>query len=656
MITLAHNLQAMNAQRQFNIVNNTRAKSTEKLSSGYRVNRAADDAAGLAISEKMRRQVRGLTQASANVEEGIGYVQTADGALEESHYILQRMNELAVKAANGTLHEDDREYIDLEVQQLKEDLTRIFETTTYNEKLIWDPDNTDKVKVGTEKKVTASFPSSNKMIDINNKNVGMLPSGNIGLKATTADGISLKWTGNDGNLYETGKIDWSTLEANGYRFNMKDLYNDDKFYDTTVDPKVPYFDIPISLNVAKYAEYKDIADAINNTSLRFDESTGLSARFENSAGGAVSSGFSVQASISMASAYKSYVTNMSDSYSFDKGMDEIFVPKTNDDGGNASVSPTYSDVEAAKVDSTGWTFNYNMGGGIGPVTLKSTSVDYWAYDTRPETEHVLWDWATRVDGSKYKSSNTKWIMDGSLSSVMSALTGNLADSTPGILSEGNGGASDSGGYLRLHFSITDSSGNGIGSVILGTGITNTDTEDSVLNKFKDGLNNTSILDLYTTDSDVTGNARVYTPYNTGRKFDSPIYQSMIKFFVQADAEANRHIDIEYESLSTYALGVYDSNVLTIEDANKCIDDVKTAINKVSTQRSKFGAYQNRLEHAINSIDTAAENTQAAESTIRDTDMSKEMIKFSLNNILSQAGQSILAQANNINEGVLSLLQ
>lgn len=108
---VSHNLSAMNAQRQYNIVGNSKAKSVEKLSSGYRINRAADDAAGLAISEKMRRQIRGLSQAVSNCQDGISMVQTADGALAEVHEMLDRCSELSVKAANGTLTDTDRGFI-----------------------------------------------------------------------------------------------------------------------------------------------------------------------------------------------------------------------------------------------------------------------------------------------------------------------------------------------------------------------------------------------------------------------------------------------------------------------------------------------------------------------------------------------------------------
>ena len=147
-----HNLTAMNSNRMLGITTNSQAKSTEKLSSGYKINRAADDAAGLAISEKMRRQMRGLTQASANAQDGISCVQTAEGALAEVHYMLQRMNELAVKASNDTMTSVDRGYIDAEVQQLKTEINRVRSTTTFNEMNLLTGEFTGKnLQVGAEK-------------------------------------------------------------------------------------------------------------------------------------------------------------------------------------------------------------------------------------------------------------------------------------------------------------------------------------------------------------------------------------------------------------------------------------------------------------------------------------------------------------------------
>jgi len=165
-MVVQHNLTAMNSNRMLGITTNSQAKSTEKLSSGYKVNRAADDAAGLAISEKMRRQIRGLTQASANAQDGISCVQTAEGALAEVHDMLQRMNELAIKAANGTNTTVDRGYIDSEVQALKSEITRVATTTTFNEQCLLDGSFTSKeLQVGAEnddaQRITVSIASMN---------------------------------------------------------------------------------------------------------------------------------------------------------------------------------------------------------------------------------------------------------------------------------------------------------------------------------------------------------------------------------------------------------------------------------------------------------------------------------------------------------------
>ena len=150
-MVVQHNMSAMNSNRQLGVTSSTLAKSTEKLSSGYKINRAADDAAGLSISEKMRRQIRGLTQASSNAQDGISCVQTAEGALAEVEDMLQRMNELAVKAENGTLTEDDRAAVDAEVQQLVSEIDRVASTTTFNEQNLLDGTFQNKdLQVGAE--------------------------------------------------------------------------------------------------------------------------------------------------------------------------------------------------------------------------------------------------------------------------------------------------------------------------------------------------------------------------------------------------------------------------------------------------------------------------------------------------------------------------
>ena len=174
-MVVQHNLTAMNSNRMLGLTSTTQAKSTEKLSSGYKINRAADDAAGLAISEKMRRQVRGLTQASANAQDGISAVQTAEGALTEVHDMLQRMNELAVKAANGTQTSVDLGYIDSEVQALKSEITRVATTTTFNEQSLLDGTFTGKsLQVGAENDAAQRITVR----------IASLSSSKIGLSAT----------------------------------------------------------------------------------------------------------------------------------------------------------------------------------------------------------------------------------------------------------------------------------------------------------------------------------------------------------------------------------------------------------------------------------------------------------------------------------------
>ena len=185
-MVVQHNMRAMNSNRMLNVNTQTQAKSTEKLSSGYRINRAADDAAGLSISEKMRRQVRGLTQASANAQDGISMVQTAEGALNEVHDMLQRMNELSVKAENGTLKTADRGYINSEVQQLLSEINRVASTTTFNEMNLLD---------GTFSGTACNLQVGAEASQYISVKIGSMDADGLGLTAdvstcTTADGAA----------------------------------------------------------------------------------------------------------------------------------------------------------------------------------------------------------------------------------------------------------------------------------------------------------------------------------------------------------------------------------------------------------------------------------------------------------------------------------
>ena len=411
-MVVQHNLTAMNSNRMLGVTTSKQAKSTEKLSSGYKINRAADDAAGLSISEKMRKQIRGLTQASSNAQDGISAVQTAEGALNEVQDMLQRMNELAVKAANGTNSEDDRNYIQDEVNQLIKEIDRVSTTTKFNETYLLKGDDSAKATVADTNVVggTAGGAGANPTFTIDF----------TGIKAPTE-----------------GKSD-VTINIAGKSYSVTVEKGDDA---TKIGNK--------------------IASAINN---------------------------------------------------------------------NKIVDDTAGEYEATNTDGT--------------ITLK---------------------------GSKQAAATTD---------LSAAANKAVTVKSSGILT------------LDLHVGADSTSDNQIS------------------------------VDIKKMSADVLG-------LKTGN------------------------------STTGDATGDLDTLLVNGKDdkhARDAIDTISSALQEVSKQRSALGAAQNRLEHTIANLDNVVENTTSAESSIRDTDMATEMVKYSNNNILAQAGQAMLAQANQSNQGVLSLLQ
>ncbi len=393
-MVVQHNLTAMNSNRQLGVTTSALSKSSEKLSSGYRINRAGDDAAGLKISEKMRSQINGLNKASSNAEDGISLIQTAEGALNEAHSILQRMNELAVQGANDTNQSIDRDAINQELDALTEELDRISQTTQFNKQNLLDGNFTDKnLQVGANAKQKIS-------ISIDSMNAESLGLGKEQIKQ--------------------GGITPKSVNYNGMSYN----YEANKTADENEEAAIAQFKASIAKKVAE-----------SNFTAQFDSSTG-SVYYKATIGG------EEKRFEGAASAQKSYV------------------------------------ADQQQIASN----------------------------------------AIKDDFQKYVTTNTTAAKVGS-------------------------------GEFRNKARVDD-----------------------------------------------------------------------------------------YES------------------ANNTITAVQDAINKVSTQRSALGALQNRLEHTVANLDNVSENTQSAESRIRDTDMASEMVTYSKNNILSQAGQSMLAQANQSTQGVLSLLQ
>ena len=448
-MVVQHNLTAMNSNRMLGITTNAQAKATEKLSSGYKINRAADDAAGLSISEKMRKQIRGLNRASTNAEDGISCVQTAEGALTEVHSMLQRMNELAVQAANGTMTDDDRKAVQEEIDQLVTEIDRVSETTQFNEKYLLKGDGTEtKTRTVDGTNMTAEY------------------------KVELQDSV--------------GKIQSATTPANWYEKGSNTALADDA---AIIDKLEIRSDGKVYLKKGE-ALYKEAADA---------------------------------------------------STEYGKQVTEV----------------TEAEIRAVYGITTNGLFKDNAG------TTVAEPEDLANYFNQDGT----------YKGGLYKAKT-----DGTIAEVAAER---------------------------------------IDEYVAVTAATNATEEE----------------------------------YQETKALEFNLH-------VGAGSALDNKINVKIGAVSAAGIGVdklAKTGMMTEDSATAAVDIISEAIKQVSAQRSELGAVQNRLEHTIANLDNVAENTTAAESRIRDTDMAESMVEYSKNSILVQAGQSMLAQANQSNQGILSLL-
>ena len=480
-MVVQHNMQAANANRMLNVTTSAQSKSTEKLSSGYRINRAADDAAGLTISEKMRKQIKGLDRASTNAEDGVSAVQTAEGALTEVHSMLQRMNELATQSANGTNSNTDRKAIQDEIDQLTTEIDRVSETTKFNETYLLKGDGSEKEH------------------NVNAHDAGI-------------DGVTLTDNG-DGTVGVTLK----TLAA-GDKVNIAG-----KQY--TIGAKAD-----------------DVTKAVGTT----------------------------------------------------KKGDTVKV-------GNAEY--TYEDGKSLDSEGKEVTAGWYASG----TDFKKDKKDNWDKAKKETNDLAVAGASVTVKGKTFNVINDANTADG------------VDDKDSSVITAGKA-------YQLQTAEIVKASSIGADTAAKNATVFNnsygTATTTFTLNKgtvsYKDGLS--------------------------------------FNLHVGADADMTNKITVNIDSMNSAGLGIKGIKADTEQDATYAIDAIADAISTVSSQRSALGAVQNRLEHTINNLDNVVENTTSAESRIRDTDMAEEMVNYSKNNILAQAGQSMLAQANQSNQGVLSLLQ
>ena len=502
-MVVQHNMQAANANRMLNVTTSAQSKSTEKLSSGYKINRAADDAAGLTISEKMRKQIKGLDRASTNAEDGVSSVQTAEGALTEVHSMLQRMNELATQAANGTNSKDsDRQAIQDEIDQLTTEIDRVSETTKFNETYLLKGD------AGTK--------------TINMK------AHDAGLKGTLTDNGDGTATFVMDALNAGDKV---SIGGKTYTIGSDEAKVDAWFTDNNVQDADG---AQIKINGKDYIYTTEIQPTQTN--------------------GKVNAGWY-------------------------EGLTKPGAPTGKDN----ESSPVYANVTAIKdAVKAGATATV----GAKTITALNDTKNNATGDAKP---------------------------DG------------ISDTDATVISKNKAYELASKELLKAN-----QIGDTVGSASVGVGTATTPV---------DLTNGTGTFKIQ------TGSAKVANTLS-------------FSLHVGSDADMTNKIQVNIDSMDSASLGIKGINVKDDSGnaATYAIDAISDAISKVSSQRSSLGAVQNRLEHTINNLDNVVENTTTAESRIRDTDMAEEMVNYSKNNILAQAGQSMLAQANQSNQGVLSLLQ
>jgi len=536
-----HNIAAANTHRQ--LTGNTAAasKSLEKLSSGLRINRAGDDAAGLAISEKMRAQIRGLDMASKNAQDGISLIQTAEGALNETHSILQRMRELADQSANGTNTADDRAALQEEVKQLKDEIDRIGNTTEFNTQKLLNGNLKSAAGANIAQDTTTGSVVA-KLTTGKDTASGAINATLSGIGASSFVEETIKVDGND------IKVDWSKLtteEQNVLKGASTDALSRDKAKDLIINKINEAIDAS-GKNVAHVSGYIDSAGKL-----------------------VVESGT--------------------------KGIDSKVVE------GSAGV---LKKAMGSGVQSVGTT-NYN-----GTTIASGTKADL-------KVNGVLMELNFSGVGAFTNGTTTMASGANVLASGINAAIDNYNATT--------GKTTGQAGFIE-HVSVS----------VSADGRFQISSESGPV-ELSDRTGNTAISDLG------LSSAQTEAAGNGGVSF-------------QIGANRGQTISFGIGDMRTAALGLSSVDVSSATSASQALTSLDSAIKNVSAQRSKMGAVQNRLEHTINNLQTASENLTSAESRIRDVDMAKEMMDFTKNNILSQAAQAMLAQANQQPQGVLQLLR
>lgn len=656
---------SQNAARQYKITGTDRSRSAEKLSSGYRINRAADDAAGLSISEKMRKQIRGLDKASQNIDDGLSYVQVADGALAEVQSMMHRLNELSIQAANDTNTAADRLAIDNEVQDLKTEINRVFETTEFNTKKIWDTNGNDKVQIGIDKvpAVTSPYRNTNQQYSISEANKWLQPGNHSYNIAADENGVTVSWTAFDGNTYSTTTMPWPSDDMAGQSLD----FEIGKYLDTATYPALANSGINFHLkyNISDVASKQDVIDSINGTSMSFGVVANTNAKLSTDNGGTYQSSYTKNGVTLYFESQINYPAQLASDRKFVFGQtDTVFMEPDVSDPDNFKNPFSNSNWN----DAGNWKMDFTMGqnatnpnaqattSGTFSGNGQSSSTYYHGTTSEPNnppdptnpSSRYWWNYNTYHQ--PYYSNHQLPNNNGTPTSVNDALCN--PDSLNYALNN-----TQNGGTIGVTIPISSIPGytvggqayTSIGSLTMYLDAKPTTTLDDI----KDLLNDVTGVDISATG---LGRATNYGTFVNTITLDKPIYESKLNIKIQTSDVAYDHMSIAYKSLRLDNLGLKQTNTLTHDDAEAAIASTADALAIVSEQRSLFGAYQNRLESAHSTVENTGENVQNAESRLRDTDMAAEMVNNSRTNILAQAGEAIMAQSNSRLNQIVTLLQ
>lgn len=673
-MVVQHNLQAMNSNRMLGITTSAQSKSTEKLSSGYKINRAADDAAGLTISEKMRKQMRGLDRASTNAQDGVSAVQTAEGALTEVHSMLQRMNELAVQASNGTNSESDRDAIQAEIDQLATEIDRVAETTKFNEMYL--------LKGDANGKTATKY--------VNAHDAGLQGTMEVGTGAEEGTStFTLKGDLSAGSKINIAGVDYTIAE------------------EAATNALAEGDDAPVS--AADLATKLEEAAANGATGVTVTDKEGATTAYTYKAAEEVDE-TALQGKVQAAADAATSGTEIGigdDTYTYHnigvemngKTGNQLSIQALANSAGATGISSANDGdtVTVKKADGTTTTYTYD---GVTDFAWKSEDGTQVALNTTALAEGdevtVTLSGAETVfetiDNGGNGNTTAGFYKDNDLtqtaqtSAQLAALvTGTVDNATIGGNKITVGDKTEAGWYAgdgtaldptklggaTVEITNADGSKETVSVAEESAASGNTITKDEAITKIKDALKQASSIGVDDPDSvtvelaneGVEGQAEGDAAEIAFKITQGTINVAETLHFnlhVGADADMTNKIGVDIDTMNATFLGVKGLDVIGEGNdggvaATYAIDAIADAISKVSSQRSALGAVQNRLEHTIANLDNVVENTTAAESRIRDTDMAEEMVEYSKNNILAQAGQSMLAQANQSTQGVLSLL-